>query len=61
MIDYIQQFYSLAEMETLAESEMKMRIEKYQYIVIDLAEMYLFKLGHVNEAYYIVNNYRHLL
>lgn len=23
--------------------------------------MYLFKLGHVNEAYYIVNNYRHLL
>jgi hypothetical protein len=30
-------------------------------VVIDLAEMYLFKLGHVNEAYYIVNNYRHLL
>lgn len=40
---------------------MRLRIEKYQYIVIDLAEMYLFKLGHVNEAYYIVNNYRHLL
>lgn len=23
--------------------------------------MYLFKLGHVNQAYYIVNNYRHFL
>lgn len=30
-------------------------------MVIDLAEIYLFKLGHVNEAYYIVNNYRHML
>jgi hypothetical protein len=40
---------------------MKLRINKYQYVVIDLAEMYLFKLGHVNKAYYIVNNYRHLL
>lgn len=37
LIDYIEQFYSLAEMELLAESEMKMRIEKYQHIVIDLA------------------------
>jgi hypothetical protein len=40
---------------------MRARIEKYQYVVIDLAETYLFKLGRVNQAYYIVNNYRHLL
>ena len=61
LIDYIGQSYSLAEMELLAESEMRRRVEKYQYIVIDLAEVHLFKLGRVNEAYYIVNNYRHLL
>ena len=61
MIGYIQQFYDLKEMQGLAESEMRTKIEKYQYVVIDLAEMYLFKLGKVNQAYYIVSNYRHLL
>ena len=40
---------------------MRQRIGKYQYIVIDLAEMYMFKLGLVNQAYYIVSRYRHLL
>jgi len=61
LIDYIEQFYDLKVMEGLAESEMRAKIEKYQYVVIDLAEMYLFKLGRVNQAYYIVSNYRHLL
>lgn len=45
----------------MAESEMKLKVNKYQHIVIDLAEIYLFKLGQLNSAYYIVNNFKHLL
>ena len=61
LIDYVGQYFSLAQMEQLAESEMRLRVEKYQYVVIDLAEMHLFKLGRVNAAYFVVSKYRHLL
>lgn len=61
LIGVIEGEYCLREMERLGESEMKERIGKYQYVVIDLAEMYALKLGLVNQAYYIVNTYRHLL
>jgi len=37
------------------------QIEKYQHIVIDLAEIHLFKLRELNSSYYIVSVFRHFL
>jgi len=40
---------------------MMQQIEKYHYIVVDLAEIHLFKLGKLNLSYYIVSKFRHFL
>ena len=42
-------------------SELKVRIEKYQDVVFDLAEISLFKLGKVNEALLYVSTYQSFL
>ena len=45
----------------LPESELRAKVDKYQYIVVDLVEVALFKLGKLNEAYYTLSNFESLL
>jgi len=47
--------------EKMPKSEMIRQLEKYQHIVVDLAEIHLFKLREFNLSYYIVNNFRHFI
>ena len=42
----------------LPSSQLKLNVEKYQQIVVDLAEINMFKLGRLNEAYYLLKNFQ---
>jgi hypothetical protein len=60
-VSYAGNHYSLEEIQKLPESEMRRQTEKYSRIVVDLAEIHLFKLGQTNLSYYLVDSFRHHL
>lgn len=58
---FVKAHYSLEDISKLPESELQARLSKYQYLVMDLVEIQLFKLGKLNEAYYILSNFASLI
>lgn len=58
---FVKAHYRLEEIARLPESELQSHVSKYQFLVVDLVEISLFKLGKLNEAYYILSNFAALL